>query len=87
MGEYPSGKYDGVVFAMNETVRPLTPADCQSAAWIKIKEHYTQRLDTLRKQNDANLGAEATAKIRGRIAEAKRILALGDPAPNKVADD
>lgn len=64
----------------------LTPADRQSAIWLKLKEHYTQRLNTLREQNDGNLDAEATAKIRGRIAEARQFLALGNPAP-QVADD
>jgi hypothetical protein len=64
----------------------LTPADRQSAVWLKLKEHYTKRLNTLREQNDGNLDLEATAKIRGRIAEAKQFLALGNPAP-PVADD
>jgi len=71
---------------MIETKFSLTLADLQSAVWLKLKEHYTQRLILLRAQNDGSLDAEATAKIRGRIAEVKQFLALGKPAP-QVADD
>jgi hypothetical protein len=66
---------------MSETKFSMTPADRQSAVWLKLKEHYTQRLSLLRAQNDGNLDAEATAKIRGRIAECKQIMSLGQEAP------
>jgi hypothetical protein len=72
---------------MSETKFSMTSADRQSAVWLKLKEHYTQRLNTLREQNDGNLDAEATAKIRGRIAEARQFLALGKEAPQVVIDD
>jgi hypothetical protein len=66
---------------MSETKFSMTPADRQSAVWLKLKEHYTQRLNTLREQNDGKLDAEATAKIRGRIAECKLIISLGKEEP------
>jgi hypothetical protein len=66
---------------MSESKFFLTPTDLQSAVWLKLKEHYTQRLNLLREQNDGNLDAEATAKIRGRIAECKKIMSLGQKAP------
>lgn len=62
----------------------------QTALWQKLEKHYTERLELARKKNDADLDPVATAKARGRIAEIKGFLALGeDPAPGSKssADD
>lgn len=67
----------------------LTKEERLSAVWLKISAHYEARLQALRQKNDGNLTAEETAKVRGRIAEAKAILALGAeenlPAPTAPA--
>ena len=44
--------------------------------WRQVKEFYTARLDALRKENDGDSTPEKTAKLRGRIAEVKMLLAL-----------
>lgn len=60
----------------------LSQAERMSAVWQRLERHCHERLDTLRRQNDHNLTEAETAKVRGRIAEIKRFLALGDtPAP------
>lgn len=61
----------------------LSVAERQSAVWLKIKAHLERRLDDQRKRNDGNLTADDTAKTRGRIAEIKELLKLGD-APKQV---
>lgn len=59
----------------------LTPADRNSPVWRAIEQHYTDRLATLRAKNDAKQDAEATAYLRGQIAECKLILSLADDKP------
>lgn len=63
----------------------LTEHEQHSAVWIKIRDHLTERLDALRSQNDGDLDPLATARLRGRIAAIKELLALGQPTP-AVAD-
>ena len=55
--------------------------DRQSAVWLRLKEFYEARLTLLRSSNDGQLTAEQTAKIRGRIAEVKALLALEKETP------
>jgi hypothetical protein len=55
--------------------------DRQSAVWLRLRAHYEARLLLLRSSNDGNLSAEQTAKIRGRIAEVKALLALEKDTP------
>jgi hypothetical protein len=57
----------------------LTPIELKSGLWLKLVEHYTAELKTLRKKNDGNLQPDDTARLRGRIAEIKKLLAL-DPS-------
>lgn len=64
----------------------LSKSERQGAVFQKIDAYYRDRLLTLRSENDGNLDPVATAKVRGRIAEVKYILALGlDPVA--VPDD
>lgn len=58
----------------------LDAVDRQSLTWTKLREHYESRLNTLRRQNDGDLDERQTAKLRGRIAEVKAMIALGDEA-------
>jgi uncharacterized protein involved in exopolysaccharide biosynthesis len=55
--------------------------DRQSAVWKRLKEYYEARLTMLRSQNDANLTADQTARLRGRIVEVKRLLDLDTDKP------
>lgn len=61
--------------------RVLDEADLRSATWQKIKAHYEGRLADLRARNDGPLDPIKTAKLRGRIEEAKQILSLASPVP------
>ena len=55
------------------------------ALWKKIEEILTYRLETYRKQNDAQLDERQTDRLRGRIAELKDLLALGaDPREDAI---
>ena len=59
----------------------LTQRELQDPVWLKIKAHLEARLTDLRKQNDSDFDSEKTAKLRGRIAEAQKILNLVNPKP------
>lgn len=57
----------------------LSEHEQHTALWRKIEESLNDHLCNLRKQNDGNLDETATASLRGRIAECKRFLAMGEP--------
>ena len=54
----------------------ITQVEQQSSTWKKIENHLEERLQDLREQNDNDLTEIETQKIRGSIAEVKRILEL-----------
>lgn len=54
----------------------FTYEELHSSLWVKLTEHYEARLQLLRQKNDNVLSAEETARLRGRIAEVRAILAL-----------
>jgi hypothetical protein len=56
----------------------LKKHEIDSALWQKLEAHLKEKLTSLRAQNDAELGTEATSKLRGRIAEVKSLLSLGE---------
>jgi len=56
----------------------LTELERQSAVWVKLEEYLNKKLVDLRKQNDGDMSLEATARLRGRIAQVKFILSLGE---------
>lgn len=56
----------------------LKKHEIDSALWQKLEAHLKEKLTSLRAQNDAELGPEATSKLRGRIAEVKSLLSLGE---------
>lgn len=55
---------------------PLTPEDFETRTWERFAAHLTARIDALREENDQFLDDVKTARIRGRIAELKELLAL-----------
>lgn len=62
-------------FALSET-------DKQSPVFLKLKEHYSERLAMYRRMNDEfNLDKEQTDRLRGKISECKAFLALENPTP------
>lgn len=61
--------------------------DLLSPTWRAIRERAELRLDELRRKNDAELDEMQTAKLRGRIAELKELLALDRPAPANMMDE
>ena len=68
----------------------IEPHEAQSALWRKLKEHYTERLELLRRKNDNAMDEAKTAKLRGQIAECKSFLALDEPprpSSKSSADD
>jgi hypothetical protein len=74
-------------------VERLTKNEIVSPTWQRLKGHAEQRLADLRMQNDGALSELETARLRGRIAELKSILALEqenypalETTPDMVAD-
>lgn len=65
----------------------LARHDIETALWRKLEEYIEQRMDVLRKTNDGDLEPMQTARLRGRIAELKSILALSKDEPNQEAAD
>lgn len=59
----------------------LAPHERNSALWQRLIKHCNQRLEDLRLQNDGDRDDQQTAKLRGRIAEVKAIIALADDLP------
>ena len=63
----------------------LSIEERRSPLWRKIAEHYEEKLQVLRQQNDGDRSEAETSKLRGRIAEVKLMLALGnDPQRTKL---
>ena len=56
----------------------LTEDEQRSTVWLKISAYLTTRIEEHRTKNDADLDAVKTANLRGRIAEAQNLLALGN---------
>lgn len=54
----------------------LTPQELQSSTWLKLEAYLQQKLADLRSQNDGDMSMEATARLRGRVAQVKFILSL-----------
>lgn len=65
----------------------LTPQELSEPAWLKLKKHYENRLDELRRQNDSEkMGEIETARLRGRIKEIKFFLDIGTPTDEEGED-
>lgn len=64
----------------------LLPADLASPLWHGLKLHLEDRLQSLRAQLETDQPPEKTANLRGRIAEVKRILLLGEQKRRQPID-
>lgn len=65
----------------------LTNHERASAVWMKLEAHLAERIAACRSRNDGDLSEMDTAKLRGRIAALKEILALGADVPGQVQPD
>ena len=59
----------------------LTDGERAHPMWSRIKAHLVGRLAELRARNDRAAPEQETADCRGRIAECKAFIALGDDRP------
>lgn len=59
----------------------LTEDEKESRLWKRLCEHWQDRLQTLRAQNDSDKSESATARLRGQIAELKASLGLEKELP------
>jgi hypothetical protein len=65
----------------------LTEQEKDSALWKRIEIELRRRLDEHREGNDSASNTESdTAKLRGRIAEIKHLLAWLDEPPRHIED-
>lgn len=67
---------------MTHTKFILTAEDKSSSLWKRLRDQLEQRLSELRAKNDGALDANDTAKLRGQIAEVKRLLSLEKDLPS-----
>lgn len=59
----------------------VKPEDFRTAAWSRLSQHISARVDELRKLNDnPSLNPDKTALIRGGISELSKILSLAEEA-------
>lgn len=65
----------------------LDERDLQSALWLRLRAHLSERMEVYRRQNDGALTPEETTRLRGRIAQLKEILALHEPEQSGETDD
>lgn len=65
----------------------LARHDIETALWRKLESYLEQRMETLRQTNDGDLDPMQTARLRGRIAELKSMLALSKDEPTVAAED
>lgn len=54
----------------------LTASEINSALWGRLMEHFENRLNRLRTDNDRDADESATSNLRGRIAEIKSLMHL-----------
>ena len=57
----------------------LKEHEVTSSTWKTLEQDLQERLQILRQKNDHSLPLEKTERLRGAIAEIKRILAIADP--------
>lgn len=60
---------------------PLTVDDIRSATWQRLAQALEARRAELHAQLEKDSDDRTTAKLRGRLAEIKELLALQAPAP------
>lgn len=70
---------------MERLPNPLTVQDVHSSTWVALRDYMRDRITQLREENDSG-DSEITAKRRGRIAELKDMLTLGEEAQHGGPD-
>jgi hypothetical protein len=69
-------------------IQKLDRYEVDSALWKRLKAHIEEEIRIQRAKNDGDQEVVETAKIRGRIAQLKALLALGEiQSPAQVTDD
>lgn len=68
-------------------ISKLERHEIDSPLWQRLKAHLEEEIRIQRTKNDGDHDAIRTADIRGRIAQLKALLALGNLDPAQVADD
>jgi hypothetical protein len=59
----------------------LSETDKASGLWLRLKEHFEERIAAARQRND-NIQSDAdTAALRGEIRALKRLVRLGEDRP------
>ena len=56
----------------------LTEHEKKSPVWEKLKSHIEARMTTHRSRLEGDLSELETAKLRGKLAECREILKIGD---------
>jgi len=59
----------------------LTKNELKSAVWTKLSAHLKNRLTSLHKELENDLVQDDTNKVRGRIAEIRKLLAIEKEPP------
>lgn len=59
----------------------LSATERASPLWLRLKAHLHERLAKARTRNDGALAPDETARLRGRIACLKDLLALEEDRP------
>jgi len=57
----------------------LSEQERVSSCWVKLEKHIKEQIEILRQRNDADVDAVATAKLRGRIFELRKLLNVASP--------
>jgi hypothetical protein len=66
----------------------LEEHETKTALWQRLEAHFKEELESARRKNDRQKTELDTAFLRGRIAQLKSFLALGEPPrPGSKSDD
>lgn len=72
---------------LSDRIIRLTPAERANPLWAKLSAALESRLHSARQTNDGNLTMEETFRLRGRIAELKAFLRMGEETPTMETFD
>ena len=59
----------------------LTHIERQSPMWGRLMAHFAEQVELLRNQLEGPKSESDTARLRGRIAELRSVMALNDEVP------
>jgi len=61
---------------MSDEVFVLTPGERNSVVWLKLLEHFKEKLEIARGKNEGPRDATETASLRGQISILKALIDL-----------